>query len=427
MIIKSVEKGSRADRYDMRPGDQLLTIAGHAVRDPIDFQFYAADDFIAVTLKRGEERICFTVDAQEETWFGVEFEEVTYRSCGNHCVFCFVDQNPKKLRDTLYFKDEDFRLSFLYGNYVTLTNMGLRDLKRIATQRLSPLYLSVHSSAWPVRKKLLGIRRDDHLLDKLAFLAKAGIEMHAQIVLCPGWNDGVHLDQTIDDLARFYPALQTIAIVPVGLTGHRRGLPRLVAVSAEYAAELIAWERMRCASFLRRWKTHFIYLADEFYLLAGQVLPRAKRYENFAQIENGVGMTRAFLDQFNRQKRWLPRQIAPKSITLVTGQMAAPVIQKQILPVLERIEGLSVQLIAIENRFYGGGVSVSGLLTGGDIATQLQGRALGELVVLPPNCLNHDGVFLDDWNLAQLEKVLQKPVFKPESNFAEILRIAKKI
>lgn len=427
MIIRSVEHNSIAQKIGLLPGDQLLYIDGQPIRDPIDFQFHSAEDVFSITLKRGDAQFEIEVNVEEDAWFGAEFEEIKYRSCGNKCVFCFVDQNPKKLRDTLYFKDEDFRLSFLYGNYVTLTNITRKDLDRIAQQRLSPLYLSVHSTEWSVRQQLLGIKKDDHLLEKLDFLSQAGIEMHTQIVLCPGWNDGPHLEVTIDDLVHYFPAIQTIAIVPVGLTGHRSRLTALRPVDAEAARELLLWEEKRSREFIKKLGTHFIYVADEFYLLAGQELPPAQRYENFAQIENGVGLTRSFIDQFNRLKKGFPKQIAPKHITLVTGQMAAPVLQQKIIPALEKIAGLTVSLAVIENHFYGGGVTVSGLLVGSDIAGQLRHKNLGDLVVLPPNCLNHDLLFLDDWDVPDLEAALKTPVFKPEHTISEVVRYLKKL
>ena len=243
MIISAVHKKSPADRLGLRAGDELISIDDKPVRDPIDFQFYSAEEHYSLLLRRGEREWRVAVGPEEGGWFGIEFAEMEYRRCGNKCIFCFVDQNPPGLRDPLYFKDEDFRLSFMYGNYVTLTNVSRRDLQRIVDQRLSPLYVSVHSTEDEVRRRMLGLRRDDRLLEKIAFLAGAGIELHAQIVLVPDYNDGPHLEKSIADLAAFFPAVQSIAVVPLGLTGHRSGLTRLRTATRQEAEQLIARER----------------------------------------------------------------------------------------------------------------------------------------------------------------------------------------
>ncbi len=421
MKIAVVHNHTLAQRLGLRPGDEVLTVNGQPIRDAIDFQFYAADEGTIIAIRRGRRILEIALPPSHDSWFGAEFEPFRYRCCGNHCVFCFVDQNPRGLRSSLYFKDEDYRLSFLYGNYVTLTNVSSADLQRIVSQRLSPLYISVHATDIEVRKRLLGLRRDDHLLQKIDFLAQQGIEMHAQIVLCPGWNDGTSLQKTVDDLAAFYPQLRTIAVVPVGLTAHRQGLPNLKAVNASLAEEIIAWADAQALRWQKSLGTFFIYLADEFYLLAEKPLPPRKRYEDFAQIENGVGMTRAFVDTYRRQKRWLPKKVPGKKIIIVTGTLAAPILEKEVMPDLHAITGLDVELKAVKNRFFGGRVSVSGLLTGQDIYQQLRPVQGDQIIALPPNCLNSDRLFLDDWTPETLSQRLGAKVIQP----SDILNIFK--
>jgi len=417
--ILRIEKGGLAEEIGLQENDDLLSINGHAIHDPIDFQFWANDEDLVLLIRRGAEEFEIEFEGGLDGELGVEFVPMQYRCCGNNCVFCFVDQNPTGLRPSLYFKDEDYRLSFLYGNYVTLTNVSQKHLQRIVDQRLSPIYISVHAADSELRKKLLGIKGNDRLLQKITFLAEHRIEMHAQIVLCPGLNDGEHLDYTVDTLAQFHPWIKTVAVVPVGLTKHRQSLSKLIPVDAEMAAKIIAWSDLRSSEFLRSLNSHFVFIADEFYLLAKALLPDADRYEDFAQIENGVGLTRDFLLRFEEEKQSWPASIHAKKITVVTGRMAEPVLRKEVEPFLQSIRGLDVEIVAVRNDFYGGNVGVSGLLVGQDIAAQLNGRFLGHAVFLPPNCLNHDGLFLDDWNLEKLSEELGTVVIKPETGFLE--------
>lgn len=421
MKIIGFENNSLAAEAGLQVGDDLININNQKISDELDFQFYASDELLQIEVLRDGERFIFEIEKDYDESLGIIFEETKFRCCGNHCIFCFVDQNPQGLRPSLYFKDEDFRLSFLYGNYVTLTNVSRSDLKRIIRQRLSPLYVSVHSTDLNIRKLLLGITKDDHLLDKIRYLAEHRIELHAQIVLCPGINDGQSLQKTIDDLAGFYPQLKSIAIVPVGLTWHRQGLYQLASVTPDFAAALIDQMELISEQFKRIWDDHFFYLADEFYLLAGRPLPLAERYEDFPQIENGVGMTRHFIDRFKEQSFQFPHRIkADKTMTLVTGMLAAPMIETVVLPRLNQIERLNAKLKIVRNEFFGPSVTVTGLLTGQDIYQQLKDQALGDVIVLPANCINYDGVFLDDWTLEQLGQRLERPVELIDTDFIRL-------
>ncbi len=421
MKIIGFESNSPAAQAGLQIGDDLIRINGHKIGDELDFQFHASDELLEIEVLRNGERFIFEFEKDYDESLGIMFEETHFRCCGNHCIFCFVDQNPPGLRTSLYFKDEDFRLSFQYGNYVTLTNVGRSDLKRIVTQRLSPLYISVHSTDSKVRKLMLGINKEDHLLEKIGYLAGHRIELHTQIVLCPGINDGPSLRQTIDDLSRFYPQVKSIAIVPVGLTRHRQGLYQLSPVTPGFSKSLIDQIEQISERFKQQWDDYFVYLADEFYLLAKVALPAWERYEDFPQLENGVGMARHFIDQFEEQSRQFPHRIdTSKMLTVVTGVLAAPIIEKVVIPRLNQIEHLSANLKIVRNEFYGPSVTVTGLLTGQDIYEQLKDEPLGDVIVLPGNCINYDGLFLDDWRPEQLQQRLERPVELIDTNFVSL-------
>ncbi|HNY91240.1 MAG TPA: DUF512 domain-containing protein, partial [bacterium] len=427
MKISVVYPDTPAARLGLQPGDEIIAIDSHEIRDPIDFQFYSAEESYCLHLRRGGHEWKVNLAPEESGWLGVEFADMEYHSCGNKCVFCFVDQNPPGMRKSLYFKDEDYRLSFLYGNYVTLTNLSRSHLERIVEQRLSPLYVSVHSTEDDLRKRMLGLRRSDRLLEKIDFLARGGIELHAQIVLCPEWNDGEHLEKTLADLAARFPAVQSVAVVPLGLTGHREELTPLRTVTPAEAAGLVVSEKRWEKEFRSRLGIAFVYLADEFYLLAGAPLPSAARYDGFPQIENGVGMTRSFLDRFARQKYRFPREVKPVRVSIVSGELAAPILTARVLPVLNTISGLQAEVVAVKNRFFGGKVTVSGLITGGDIIGQLRGMERADLIMIPPNCRNGDGLFLDDLDLDGLSRALDAPVLAPQSGFTELFTYLKKL
>ncbi|MBC7188299.1 MAG: DUF512 domain-containing protein [Calditrichaeota bacterium] len=411
MRIVAVHSGGLGEKLGLRPGDRLISINGHPASDELDLFFWSAEGVRELEVERDGRRYglrCGAASAQE---LGLDLEPMRVRTCGNACLFCFVDQNPPGMRPALYVKDEDYRLSFLHGNYVTLSNAGRRDLLRIAELRLSPLYVSVHATDREVRKKLLGLRQDDRLLEKLAFLAGAGITLHAQVVICPGYNDGLFLDQTIDTLLEFFPQMASVALVPVGLTRHREGLAPLAPVQPEDAALLVERYEQRAQELRNLFGSHFVYLADELYLMAGLDVPEAERYEDFPQVENGVGMVRRFLDQLQSDIHSLPRAVKSATrLTLVTGMLAAPVVKHACAQIAQRVANLRTDVVAVANRFYGDTVTVSGLLTGQDIFAALSSRDCGDLVLVPANCLNVDGLFLDDWTPEQLGQMLGVPV-----------------
>ena len=423
--IVNIEPNSIADELGIRPGDELIAINGKEIRDRLDYRFYEAEENLEAYIKQGEEEIIFEIEKDADEDLGLELEEMKLMSCGNNCVFCFTYQNPRGMRKSLYFKDEDYRFSFLYGHYVTMTTLKQSDLERIVEQRLSPLYVSVHSTEPETRKWLLGIKRDDHLLEKIEFLTKNGIELHAQIVLVPEVNDGKVFEQTVMDLKRFYPNLKSVAVVPVGISRHRRHKQPLRIHTRDELREVVHFTDSLRKRLLKEVGYHFVYLSDEFFIKAGLSIPPADYYDDFYQIENGVGQFREMIDRFSSAKKSLPQRVnRPVIITWVTGTLAARNLKKFIIEPLNKIKNVSIEMVPILNEFYGTTIEVSGLLVGEDIYNQLKNRTLGDLVLLPPRVLNEDGLFLDNWTVADLEQKLNIKchVFKePVESFVEVV------
>ncbi len=415
MKIVAVDAKGAGAKLGLGPGDVLRALNDHPVKDELDFRFWSAEGVRSVEVERDGKVVLIRCPEKVDD-LGIQLEPLRVRLCGNACLFCFVDQNPPGMRPALYVKDEDYRLSFLHGNYVTLSNAGRADLLRIAELRLSPLYVSVHATDTPVRKRLLGLRKDDRLLEKLAFLAGVGITIHAQVVICPGYNDGPILGQTIDTLLEYFPQVASVALVPVGLTRHRQGLTPLKTVEVTQARQIVQEYEERATKLRNLFGSFFVYLADELYLLAGWEVPCADRYEDFPQVENGVGMVRRFLDAFCKEKRRIPRRLnTPTRVTVVTGTLAGPILTEVCTEVAQAVENLEMVVVPVGNRFYGETVTVSGLLTGQDIRAALCGKDVGDLVLLPANCLNSDGLFLDDWTPDRLATEIGVPVWITDS------------
>ena len=421
-VMVQVARGSLAERLGMISGDCVVSINGARIRDEIDYRFHASDALLRIRLRRNGQSLMLEAEKEPDEDLGLVFKPLQLRRCRNHCIFCFAHQLPKRMRRRLYFKDDDYRLSFLKGAYVTLTNLSEEDLSRIIRQRLHPLYISVHATEPDLRGRMLGKDQDFDVLVPISRLAEAGMEMHTQVVLCPGINDGHHLERTVRDLSRFFPQVRSVAVVPVGLTRYRDHLTALIPVDAGKARMYLAiaerWQR----AFERTLGTPFVYLSDEFYLLAGEDPPPYEHYAEFPQIENGVGMVRSFLDEYDLNKSKLPRRISPeRRIVLVTGKLAARFMGDMVRD-LNEIEGLTADLISVENRFFGERITVSGLLTGRDI-----GRALGydspwDAAFLPPNCLNDEGVFLDDVKVEEIESDLRGKVLVSDYNMVSSIR-----
>jgi putative radical SAM enzyme (TIGR03279 family) len=413
--VLNVEANSLAERAGLQAGDEIHELNGKPLRDPIDFQFQAA--MIGRRTSIATQRGVFSFVRREWEPFGLEFEPIEPMTCANQCVFCFVHQNPARVRRSLHIKDEDYRLSFLFGNYLTLTNVDESEMQRIIAQRLSPLYVSVHATEPRLRARLLGIPEYDGFLEKVRRLTAAGIVVHGQVVLCPGLNDGAHLERTIQDMAALYPGVQSLAVVPVGLTRHRNNLPDLAPFTAHEAQKTIA----RIAPVQRRLKkelsTPFVFLGDEIYIMAGAPIPSAAHYQDFPQIENGVGMVRTFLTQFNAAMRsWKPTGCLHG--TVCTGKVFYPYLKQSI----DRL-GLDLKVVAVESHFWGPGIGVAGLLTGADFITALKGRVHGDFVVLPSeSMIGDDRLFLDDKTLADVEREIGARVVPSGYTAAEFLR-----
>lgn len=414
-IVEKVLSGSIAEEMEITPGDALLEINGHKIEDIFDYQYYTQDEYIEILVRKpsGEEWL-LEIDKGYDEDLGITFENGLmddYRSCHNKCIFCFIDQMPKGMRDTLYFKDDDSRLSFLQGNYVTLTNMSDEDVDRIIRYNLSPINVSFQTTNPELRCRMLNNRFAGQALEKAWKLAQAGIIMNGQIVLCKGVNDGAELDRSIRDLSAYLPNLESVSVVPVGLSKYRDGLYPLEPFTKEDAQDVLriihGWQN----KIYPEYGTHFVHASDEWYILAEEELPQEKQYDGYLQLENGVGMLRLLLDEFAEameEDRINGRQARAKHITLATGRLAYRFIKQMAKQMEERYEGLQIDVIAIRNDFFGEMITVSGLLTGQDIMAQLKDRDLGEKLLLPQNVLKSgEPVFLDDYTLDDIEKALQ--------------------
>lgn len=397
--IKKVKKYSKADLAGIRAGDVIEEINKTKPRDVIDYQISCSDEDLLIKIRRGSGHHAVRLPANDREPMGITFSDSIFdrvKTCVNNCRFCFIDQLPKGLRKSLYVKDDDFRLSFLYGNFITLTNLGENDIDRILNQRLSPLYVSLHSIDPDVRGSLIRPRKHDRAVDYLKKLIGGGIETHIQIVLCPGFNDGDDLTTTLKWLTGIGAA--SVGIVPVGLTGHRDGLDEPGAVDkagAERAIELITGVQI---GNLKLYGRRIVFLADEFYLLTGAPLPPYEHYEDFFQLENGIGIARRFIDDSLREmSRKMPRLINRKRFTLVTTELAVVPVTR-VADAFSQKWGLDVDVVTAKNRFLGGGVSVSGLLAGADVIDTFENIDKNSTVLVPDICLNADDLFLDNFN-----------------------------
>jgi len=413
--VQVVHPGSLAEELQIEPGDDIVAINGQLIRDIIDLQFALAgvDLTLEVRKPNGDQWQIETDKDYDET-LGVEWDHPTVdrvRLCHNKCVFCFVDQIPGNMRKTLNMRDDDYRLSFLHGNFVTLTNLKQGELERMASLKMSPINISVHATNPELRVRMLGNKKSGEILDQIRYLAEHDIEMNTQIVLCPDWNDGAELDRTIADLSPYFPAVRTLSVVPVGLTKHRQGLSDLRSCTQAEAQLVID----QVATWQKKLQTeigvNFVHAADEFYVLAHSAIPAARYYDEFAQIENGVGLLRTFEDDFARLAGAIPDRLQTRRhVALVTGTSAQGTV-KDAVERLRQVEGLTLDVHVIENVFYGDQVTVTGLITGQDIVNQVKGRLQADILLLPDVMLKDDrDIFLDDYTVAQVETELHKPV-----------------
>ena len=414
-VIRSVDRGSPAQRAGVRPGETLTHVDGRPIVDVLDYKFYTYDPRLVLTLAGpdGKSRTVKVRKGEGED-LGLNFE--TYlmdsaRSCANRCIFCFVDQMPPGMRETLYFKDDDARLSFLMGNYITLTNLSWREIQRIAGLHISPINISVHATDPAVRARLLNHPRAGECLSIMERFAGAGITMNCQVVACPGINDGAVLARTMEDLAALWPAVSSVAVVPVGVTKFRAGLTPIAPYTSEGAAAVLDQVEAFGQASLAERGTRLVWCSDEFYLLAGRPLPDKPYYEEMAQLENGVGMLRLLTSQAAMALEDAEGTETPTPFSIATGVSAAPFLEEIVDMARKKCGNIRGTVYPVVNRFFGETITVSGLVTGRDLIEQLRGRDLGERLLIPANMLRAgERVFLDDVTVEQVEEALGVPV-----------------
>ena len=425
-IVKSVNKGSIADSLGILPGDVVIKIDDNEIEDIFDYQFFTLTDYLVLTVLRDGEEWEYEIEKGDNEDLGLAFENGMmgdYRRCSNNCIFCFIDQMPPGMRDTLYFKDDDSRLSFLQGNYITLTNLSQKDLDRIIRYNLSPVNVSIHTMNPELRCKMLGNRFAGTSLKKLDILAEAGIEMNGQVVCCKGINDGKELEFTISELMKYIPAFKSLSVVPVGLSKYREGLYPLEPFEKEDSAEVIDIIEKYQKLCMEKFGIHFVHASDEWYLVAERDLPEADRYDGYLQLDNGVGMMRSFMDEIDEQieKRRndgsFVKYTKERHFSMVTGKLAYPVIKSSADRVMAEMPGLQIDVICIRNDFFGERITVSGLITGQDIIAQLKCKDLGSELKLPESVVRAGtDVFLDDYTVSQVSEALQVRVVTIKSN-----------
>ena len=414
-IVKNVEAGSIAEELGIEPGDRLLAIDGQEIEDIFDYQFYEESEELLLLIEKADgEQWELEIEKDADESLGISFGEGLmdeYRSCRNRCIFCFIDQMPPGMRDTLYFKDDDSRLSFLQGNYITLTNMSDHDVERIVRYRLEPINISFHTTNPELRCRMLHNRFAGDALKKVDILYQGGIEMNGQIVLCRGVNDGEELERTIRDLTKYLPLLKSVSVVPVGLTRFREGLYPLEPFTREEAGEVLRVIHRWQKKIYEEYGIHFIHAGYEWYLLAEEEVPEEERYDGYLQLENGVGMLRLLFNEFEEGMERLGDGDRSGEISAATGKLAYPYIRRMADRIQERYPGVKVHVYCIRNDFFGERITVSGLITGQDIIAQLKGKELGSRLLLPCNMFKADeDVFLDDITVKEVSDALQVPV-----------------
>lgn len=424
--ISQVKEGSIAWELEIEPGDELLSINGETVEDVFDYHYLVNDEELELLIcKQNGEEWELEIEKDLEEDLGLEFENSLmdeYRSCRNHCVFCFIDQMPPGMRETLYFKDDDSRLSFLQGNYVTLTNMSDHDIDRIIRYHLAPINISFQTTNPKLRCEMLHNRFAGDIFPKVQRLYEAGIEMNGQIVLCKGLNDKAELERSISDLTKYLPHLKSVSVVPVGLSKYREGLYPLEPFTKEEAEQVIdtieAWQK----KLFPQYGLHFIHASDEWYLLAGRELPEEARYDGYLQLENGVGMLRLLKEEVTAELEKHSSDQRTRRISFATGRLAYPYIKKYAEQIQKKYPNLEILGYEIRNDFFGELITVSGLLTGQDLMAQLSGKDLGECLLLPCNLLRSgEDIFLDDVQVKTLEERFRVPVRIVEEDGADFV------
>ena len=425
--IATVAPGSIAEELELAPGDVILAINDQEIEDIFDYHYLVEDEYLVMLVEKPNgEQWELEIEKDEDEDLGITFENGLmddYKSCSNKCIFCFIDQMPPGMRDTLYFKDDDSRLSFLQGNYVTLTNMKEKDIDRIIRYRLDPINISVQTTNPELRCMMLHNRFAGDALKKIDTLYEAGIRMNGQIVLCKGVNDGAELDRSIRDLMKYQPYMESVSVVPVGLSKFREGLYPLEPFTKEDACELLdlvhSWQKVS----MEQYGTHFIHASDEWYLLAERELPQEDNYDGYIQLENGVGMLRLLHEEFTEALADVPGDSGlEKEVSIATGRLAAPFLEELVGKLEEKYPHVRVHVYPIRNDFFGEMITVSGLLTGQDLKKQLSVVPLGEKLLIPCNMIrSEEQDFLDDVTVEELEKTLQVPIDIVKSSGKDLL------
>lgn len=413
VLIHQIEPHSLAAKKKIQPGDTLVAINGHEIMDVLDYQFYVQDCKLVLDIQTAKGNRSVSIRKSEDEDLGLLFEDYLMdqqHSCHNKCIFCFIDQLPKGLRETLYFKDDDSRLSFLFGNYITLTNLTEHEIERIITMHISPVNISVHTTNPELRCKMMNNRFAGDSLKILQRFADAGLAMNVQLVLCPGYNDGEELTKTMEDLTKYLPSIQSVAAVPVGLTKYREGLTPLSTFSKEQSLDVIERMEKMGDQMLSKIGSRLFYPSDEFFLKAERPIPSAEYFGDFLQLENGVGMSSLFEDQFIKALEDCDEVAKGTKMTFVTGVLAAPLLKKCLEQAKEKFPGIQAEIVPIRNEFFGETITVAGLVTGTDIVNQLKGNCQKCLVI--PDCMlrNEGDLFLDSLSVEELEKALQVEV-----------------
>lgn len=425
-IVKNVLENSIAEELEIEPGDNILAVNDHPIEDIFDYQYLINDEYIELLVKKSDgEEWLLEIEKDYDEDLGIVFENSlmdNYKSCYNKCIFCFIDQNPKGMRDTIYFKDDDSRLSFLQGNYITLTNMKDEDIDRIINYHLAPINISVHTTNPQLRCSMLNNRFAGTILERIRKFYNAGIPMNGQIVLCKGINDGEELWRSISDLMEFVPVMESLSVVPVGLSDYRDGLFHLEPFDKEDACEVIDIIEHFQKKAYEKHGIHFVQASDEWYINAGRDFPEAERYDGFVQLENGVGMVRLMKEEFEQEFSAVQGGDREYEVSIVTGVLVYDSIKILVDRMKEKFPNVKIHLYKIINDFFGHRITVTGLLTGGDMIKQLKGKPLGQRLILPSNTLMADEPkFLDDVTLDQFIEALQVDVCIVESSGADFI------
>ena len=425
-VIASVEPGSIAEELELEPGDMLLEINGNKIEDVFDYHYLMNEEYVELLVRKADgEEWELEIEKEFEEDLGVSFENGMmddYRRCSNKCIFCFIDQMPPGMRETLYFKDDDTRLSFLQGNYVTLTNLKEKDVEKIIKYKLSPINISFQTTNPELRCKMLHNRFAGESLKIADRLVEAGITLNGQIVLCKNWNDGEELERSIEDLTKYLPNLQSVSVVPVGLSKYREGLEPLEPFTKEDAKAVLATIHRWQEKVFAEYGIHFIHASDEWYLLAEEELPSEESYDGYLQLENGVGMLRLLETEFHEALDAEEGDEVPRKVSIATGKLAAPFITKFMEELTVKFPNTKVNVYDITNEFFGEKITVAGLITGQDLKKQLKDADMGEKLLLPCHMLRSgEEVFLDDVTVTELSEYLQIPIEITDSNGSILL------